>query len=112
MTDREERYRLLLELSHRIGSTFDLEEILGRLLESVRQAVEYDAAGVFVLSSAVRRKPARGGRMIAAMAAIGFDPDPAREDPMLRSGKGIIGHVIRTGESVVAPDVRIDPRYI
>ncbi len=50
--------------------------------------------------------------MIAAMAAIGFDPDPAREDPMLRSGKGIIGHVIRTGESVIAPDVRIDPRYI
>jgi phosphoserine phosphatase RsbU/P len=112
MTDREERYRLLLELSQRIGSTFDLEEILGRLLESVRQAVEYDAAGVFVLSSAVGRDPGRGGLMIAAMAAVGFDPDPSREDPMLRSGKGIIGHVIRTGESVIAPDVRVDPHYI
>jgi len=111
-SDREERYRLLLELSQRIGSTFDLQEILVRLLESVHLAVEYDAAGVFVLSSAVGRKPERGGRMIAAMAAVGFDPDPSREDPMLRSGKGIIGHVIRTGESVIAPDVLVEPHYV
>jgi sigma-B regulation protein RsbU (phosphoserine phosphatase) len=112
MIDREERYRLLLELSQRIGSTFDLQEILGHLLASVRLAVEYDAAGVFVLSKAVSREPARGGPMIAAMAAVGFDSDPNREDPMLRTGKGIIGHVIRTGESVTAPDVRVDPRYV
>jgi sigma-B regulation protein RsbU (phosphoserine phosphatase) len=112
MTDREERYRLLLELSQRIGSTFDLQEILGHLLASVRLAVDYDAAGVFVLSKAVSRTPERGGPMIAAMAAVGFAPDPNREDPMLRSGKGIIGHVIQTGESVVAPDVRVDPRYV
>ncbi len=112
MTDREERYRLLLELSQRIGSTFDLEEILGHLLASVRLAVDYDAAGVFVLSKAVSRAPVRGGPMIAAMAAVGFAPDPNREDPMLRSGKGIIGHVIMTGESVIAPDVRVDPRYV
>ena len=31
---------------------------------------------------------------------------------MLRSGKGIIGHVIHTGETVNAPDVRRDPRYV
>ena len=31
---------------------------------------------------------------------------------MLRSGKGIIGHVIHTGETVLAPDVQPDPRYI
>jgi phosphoserine phosphatase RsbU/P len=112
MTDREERYRLLLELSQRIGPTFDLQEILSHLLASVRLAVEYDAAGVFVLSKAVGRVPDSGGPMIAAMAAVGFAPDPNREDPMLRSGKGIIGHVIRTGESVTAPDVRVDPRYV
>jgi sigma-B regulation protein RsbU (phosphoserine phosphatase) len=31
---------------------------------------------------------------------------------MLRSGKGIVGHVVRTGETVIAPDVRDDPRYV
>jgi sigma-B regulation protein RsbU (phosphoserine phosphatase) len=111
-TDREERYRLLLDLSQRIGPTFDLQEILGHLLTSVRLAVDYDAAGVFVLSEAVRRDPERGGPMIAAMAAVGFSPDPNREDPMLRSGKGIIGHVIRTGETVTVPDVRLDSHYV
>jgi sigma-B regulation protein RsbU (phosphoserine phosphatase) len=112
MTDHEENYRLLLELSQRIGPTFDLEEILRHLLDSVRRALDYDAAGVFVLSHAVRPTIGRADRMIAAMAAVGFDPDPNREDPMLRSGQGIIGHVIRTGESVTAPDVRLDPRYV
>jgi len=31
---------------------------------------------------------------------------------MLRSGLGIVGHVIQTGEVVSAPDVRLDPRYV
>jgi len=51
------------------------------------------------------------GNMIAGMLQLGFD-HPAADDPMLRSGKGIIGHVIHTGETVLAPDVRLDPRYV
>ena len=31
---------------------------------------------------------------------------------MMREGRGIIGHVIRTGEAVCASDVRLDARYI
>jgi serine phosphatase RsbU (regulator of sigma subunit) len=31
---------------------------------------------------------------------------------MLREGKGIVGHVIHTGEALCVPDVRLDPRYI
>jgi len=31
---------------------------------------------------------------------------------MLRLGKGIVGHVIRTGTAVVAPDVRREPHYV
>lgn len=31
---------------------------------------------------------------------------------MLTQGKGIIGHVIKTGESLVIPDVNLDPRYV
>ncbi len=45
------------------------------------------------------------------MVQVGFD-DPPLDDPMLRSGKGIVGHVIHTGETVNAPDVRQDPRYV
>jgi sigma-B regulation protein RsbU (phosphoserine phosphatase) len=51
------------------------------------------------------------GNLIAGMLQVGFD-HPVEDDPMLRSGKGIVGHVIHTGETVLAPDVRRDSRYI
>jgi putative methionine-R-sulfoxide reductase with GAF domain len=41
----------------------------------------------------------------------GFDA-PRADDPMLRSGQGIIGHVIHTGDVVIAPDVALDTRYV
>jgi sigma-B regulation protein RsbU (phosphoserine phosphatase) len=88
-----------------------LDVVLRDLLAALRSAIAYDAAGVFVLSRAVplvRRSPPN---LIAGMAQVGFD-DPAADDPMLRSGQGIIGHVIHTGEVVNTPDVRTDARYV
>jgi sigma-B regulation protein RsbU (phosphoserine phosphatase) len=108
----EAKYRLLLKLSQEIGRSLDLQEVLEYLLESVRSAVAYDAAGVFVLNRSVRLGQDTGGRMIAGMATVGFDDTPRDEDPMLRRGEGIIGHVIATGQTVIAPDVRLDPHYV
>lgn len=107
----ELRYRLLLELSQRISRTLDLEVVLNDLLQALRSAVAYDAAGVFVLSRAVPLISRNDPNLIAGMVQVGFD-QPAADDPMLRSGKGIIGHVIHTGDAVSAPDVRLDPRYV
>jgi len=86
--------------------------VLRSLLDSMRGPIGFDAAGVFVLNRRVRLGQEAGGRVIAGMATVGFDETPRDEDPMLRRGQGIIGHVIRTGEAVVAPDVAKDPRYI
>lgn len=108
----EAKYRLLLKLSQEIGRTLDLQEVLGQLLEAVRTAVAYDAAGVFVLNRSVQLGQDTGGRMIAGMAVVGFDDTPRDEDPMLRRGEGIIGHVISSGQTVIAPDVRRDPHYV
>ncbi|NJD18169.1 MAG: GAF domain-containing protein [Gemmatimonadetes bacterium] len=38
-----------------------------------------------------------------------LDPET---DAMLMAGRGIVGHVIATGEAVRVPDVRLDPRYV
>lgn len=111
-SDAPGRYELLLELSQRISRTFELPEILRHLLAVVKHVVSYDAAGVFVLNRSLDMPGLRPERLIAAMATVGFDEDPDREDPMLRSGKGIIGHVIHTGLPVAAPDVRLDPHYV
>jgi hypothetical protein len=102
----EVKYRLLLKLSQEIGRTLDLGEVLRYLLESVRTVVALDAAGVFVLNRRVPLGQESGERVIAGMAVTGFDDTPRDEDPMLRHGKGIIGHVITTGQVVVAADVR------
>ena len=107
----ELRYRLLLELSQRISRTLDLQVLLDDLLHVLRSAVACDAAGVFVLSQAVPLARRTDPNLIAGMVQVGFD-DPPLDDPMLRSGKGIVGHVIHTGEIVNAPDVRRDPRYV
>jgi phosphoserine phosphatase RsbU/P len=108
----EAKYRLLLKLSQEIGRSLDLQEVLSYLLDSVRTTVSYDAAGVFVLNRRVRLGQDAGGRVIAGMAAVGFDDTPRDEDPMLRRGEGIIGHVIATGQTVIAPDVRQEPHYV
>jgi phosphoserine phosphatase RsbU/P len=107
----ELKYRVLLELSQRISRTLDLPVVLNDLVQALRSAIAYDAAGVFVLNQAVPLLRRADPNVIAGMVQKGFDAAPA-DDPMLRSGKGIIGHVIHTGEVVNAPDVRLDPRYV
>jgi serine phosphatase RsbU (regulator of sigma subunit) len=105
-------YRLLLDISQQISRTIELEEVVAHLLHSVRSVVDYDAAGIFVRNRNVPWGPEAGSNKIAAMAVVGFEHIRTGTDPMLRSGKGIVGHVIRTGETVIAPDVRLDRRYI
>ena len=107
------KYSLLRDISYKIRDTLDLKMILNHLLDTVHQIFPYDAAGIFVLNRDIFRTPYhREGTLIAGIAQRGFDKRPEDLDPMLMSGKGIIGAVIQTGESVVVPDVRLDARYV
>ena len=108
----EVKYRLLLKLSQEIGRTLDLQDVLRYLLDSIRSSIVYDAAGVFVLNRRVPLGQESGERIIAGMATVGFADEPGDEDPMLRHGKGIVGHVIWSGQPVIAPDVSVDPHYV
>ncbi len=108
----ESKYQLLLQISHKISGTLDLNEILNHLLDAVHSILNYDAAGIFVLNREdLYPDFARPKGLIAGMAARGFDQIPVERDPMKSFGKGIIGHVINTGDCVVAPDVRTNPHY-
>jgi phosphoserine phosphatase RsbU/P len=105
-------YRLLLEISQQISQTIDLQDVVSHLLASVRAVVGFDAAGIFVLHRRMPFGPAIGTNLISAMATIGFEHLAPGADPMLRSGKGIVGHVIASGDVVVAPDVSRNSHYI
>ena len=110
--DPATQVRLLLEISRRTRGTLELEEILQHLLDTLREVVAYDAAGIFVLRGDVDAPFGRRGALIAGMAERGFDRGPGASDPMLDLGRGVIGHVIRSGRPALVPDVRREPRYI
>jgi serine phosphatase RsbU (regulator of sigma subunit) len=119
MSDRfplsvEARYNLLLEILQKLRDTLDLDIILNHLLDSIQVFLDYDAAGIFVLDQVLAHTPGQHQQeLIAGIARRGFDaPPPSYIDPMLHQGKGITGQVIRTGASLIVPDVRKDPFYV
>ncbi len=73
--------------------------------------MDCDAAGLFVLARSVPLSGSSGTRVITGVAQVGFD-DSKADDPMFSEGRGIIGHAIRTGERVLAPDISRDPHCI
>lgn len=109
----EKKYQLLLEISQKVRDTLDLDEIMNHLLDTVKTVVHYDAAGIFVLNQDLVHTHQEAPRaMIAGIAQRGFNIRPIGQDAMLMHGKGIIGYVIKTNTWVVAPDVRLDQRYV
>lgn len=108
----DDKVRLLLNLSQRLSGTFDLQDLLHGLLDAARTAVAFDAAGIYVLNRSVPVPWESRGYLIAGMASVGFDELPREEDPMLREGKGVIGRVIATGETMILDDVHLDPHYV
>jgi sigma-B regulation protein RsbU (phosphoserine phosphatase) len=109
----EKKYQLLLDISHQVRDTLDLDEIMEHLLDTVKTVLDYDAAGIFVLNQdLVRGRHESPLGMIAGVTRRGFDPNPPEEDDMLMRGQGITGYVIHNCQSVVVPDVSLDPRYV
>lgn len=103
---------VLLEVARRSRGTLDLGETLDHLLDAVATVLDYDAAGIFALNEDLYPSHERPQGMIAGVARRGFPTRPVEEDAMLSSGRGLVGHAIRSGRSVLVRDVREDPRYI
>jgi len=109
----ETKYELLKEISNKMRDTLELDDILNNLLDTLKNVIKHDASGIFILSQDISAHPHYNfpKQKIAGIASRGFNLPPEKDD-MLTSGKGLVGHVIKTGESLVVPDVRLDPRYI
>lgn len=109
----EAKYELLKTISNKIRETLDLDVILNQLLDLLEPVMQYDAAGVFVLSQdIIHPRYHFPMQYIAGIAHRGYDKRPPESDSMLMEGKGLVGHVIKTGESLLVSDVRLDSRYI
>jgi sigma-B regulation protein RsbU (phosphoserine phosphatase) len=110
-----DKLRLLLDITKKISSSLDLQEVLHMVMDTLDSLIPYDAAGIYVIRCDKRR--AGEGEMPESVcvfhteAVRGYDIDDLK-DLRLKMGEGIIGHVAITGEPVISPDVRNDPRYI
>ena len=109
----EIKYQLLRDISHKIRGTLDLDKILNLLLDLLADIIDYDAAGIFILSEDINHPGYHFPRQkIASMAQRGFGNFPLESDAMLMDAKGIVGQTIKTGKSIILNDVSKDERYI
>lgn len=99
---RSTEARILLQSTMALSGSLDLDEILKTILDRLREVIHYDAAGIFLMQKDTAE--------LAPIIDRGFDED---KRPLLqrKSDEGLVGYAVSTGETVVAADVRWDPRY-
>ncbi|HUQ05119.1 MAG TPA: sigma-54-dependent Fis family transcriptional regulator, partial [Kofleriaceae bacterium] len=99
MSDDERRFELLTDLGAMIAREVELDELLATFAERVARAMDADRASLWLID----------GKSGELRARVADRVDP--EDLRLPIGRGIAGHVARTGETLSLPDVTVDPRW-
>jgi len=93
----------LLRIGQQLSSSLKLDEVLRMILESLKEAVEFDAGGVFLID------PETGD--IQSLYTVGY-PSESGPSVRLKVGQGLVGNVAKSGEPVIVPDVTVDDRYV
>jgi phosphoserine phosphatase RsbU/P len=110
-----DKLRLLLDITKKISRSLDLQEVINLVMDTLGSLIPYDAAGIYVIQSGPRHKEplesTANACVYRAEAVRGYDIDDLVE-LRLKMGEGIIGFVATTGEPVISPDVKNDPRYV
>ena len=94
---------LLLEVSERISSTLDLDELMVRIAEVVKRAVDYEVFALFLLHEKTQE--------LGVRFSVGH-PDDSVRSLRIKVGEGIVGRAAQTQRSVLVKDVRQEPVYI
>jgi phosphoserine phosphatase RsbU/P len=94
-----EKLSILVESSKAMSSTLDLSELLARILDIAKSQTDAERGTLFL----VDEKAAE----IWSLIAHGMEKQEIR----LPLGKGIAGHVAKTGDIVNIPDAYADPRF-
>jgi phosphoserine phosphatase RsbU/P len=109
-----DKLRLLLDITKKISRSLDVEEVVNLVMDTLSSLLPYDAAGIYL----VECEPGAAGECVPSAlkrfsktAVRGYDIEEMSE-LHLKVGEGLIGHVAKTGEPLIVPDVRLDPRYV
>jgi len=94
---------LLGEVSERINSTLDFDELMVRIAEVVKRAADYEVFAIFLLNEKTQELRVR--------FSVGH-PDDIVRNLRIKVGQGIVGRAAQERRSVLVNDVRGDPTYI
>ncbi len=106
---QEERRRanqlaLLNRVSRILTSTTDLDDLLRRSVDAIREQLGYDMVALGLLEEERQRVVLRA---VSSRVPLAIPPEHAQ--PI---GKGITGEVVRTGLALLVPDVRAWENYV
>jgi len=94
---------VLLDITRALSAPFELEDVVEAIFTSLRQVIDYDAAAIYLVN--------RGTRTLELVSEHGY-PEGSESAFDLQIGQGIVGWVAKSGQPVIVPDVRRDPRYV
>jgi sigma-B regulation protein RsbU (phosphoserine phosphatase) len=94
---------LLIEVGERINSTLDLDEVLARIGEIVKRAIDYEIFAILLLNEKTQE--------LRVHFSLGHPRELVR-DLRIKVGEGIVGRAAQSRHSVLVNDVVNDPSYI
>jgi sigma-B regulation protein RsbU (phosphoserine phosphatase) len=94
---------LMLEVSERISSTLDLDELMARIAEIVKRAIDYEVFAILLLNEKTQE--------LSVRFSLGHPSELVRS-LRIKVGEGIVGRVAQTRRAVLVNDVQADPAYI
>ncbi len=99
---RSERLQALVEIIGYIGTSLNQDDILRMIIDSACQLLNAEAGSLFLLEEETGDLVLHVANNLQGQSMIGV---------RVPSGKGIIGYVVRTGETVLVADTSQDARH-
>ena len=100
---RNRRLEALISILEQIGSSLDRDQILRVIIDSARTFLGAEACSLFL-------KDETNGDLELVMAS-NINERIQVEQMRVPAGKGIIGHVVQTGETLLVADTSLDERH-
>jgi len=92
----------LLDVADTVNSTLEMDKLLGRVAELVRQIIDYEIFAILLLNERTQELRMR--------FQIGHTPETERLK--IKVGQGITGMAVERRSAILVDDVRTEPRYI
>jgi phosphoserine phosphatase RsbU/P len=92
----------LIDVADTLNSTLEMDKLLGRVAELVRQVIDYEIFAILLLNERTQELRMR--------FQIGHTPEVERMK--IKVGEGITGMSVEQRRAVLVDDVRTEPRYI